>query len=82
VLFLWGVWAFLPQTLAVIEAWEFEFSTCGFVWLKPQIGLGFWTRQQYGFCLLATRGRPSDAMPTYAKACLSRGVSAQTRVRE
>jgi N6-adenosine-specific RNA methylase IME4 len=58
VLFLWGVWAFLPQVLAVIEAWGFEFSTGGFVWLKPQIGLGFWTRQQSEFCLLATRGRP------------------------
>ena len=58
VLFHWGIWSMLPQALAVIEAWGFTYKSCAFVWMKPQIGLGFWTRQQSEFCLLATRGRP------------------------
>lgn len=65
VLFLWAVAPQLPQALAVISAWGFEFKTIGFNWLKTTkdgekfaMGTGYWTRANAEICLLATRGSP------------------------
>lgn len=33
-LFMWAVWAQLPQALKVMEAWGFSYRTCAFVWAK------------------------------------------------
>ena len=64
-LFLWGVCPELPGALAVIEAWGFEYKTFGFLWVKQNpggkglfTGMGYWTRANPEFCLLATRGSP------------------------
>lgn len=71
-LFLWGVWPELPGALDVIKAWGFEFKTVGFVWAKTTAstdsvlldgtglhwGMGYWTRANTEFCLLATKGKP------------------------
>jgi N6-adenosine-specific RNA methylase IME4 len=71
-LFVWGVWYYLPQTLDAIKSWGFQYKTCAFSWQKADIrqpdifkeqyegqwGLGYWTRQNTEFCLLATRGSP------------------------
>ena len=70
VLFLWGCWPVLKQCLRIIEAWDFNYKTCGFCWVKAdqyrlfvleediRMGLGYWTRANSEFCLLATRGNP------------------------
>lgn len=72
VLFLWTCWPVLPWSLRTIEAWGFEYKTCGFCWVKahagqlemfqediePHLTLGYWTRSNSEVCLLATRGRP------------------------
>jgi N6-adenosine-specific RNA methylase IME4 len=59
ILFLWGCWAMLPQAMEVIESWQFTFKTAAFVWCKSgRMGLGYWTRQDTEFCLLATKGKP------------------------
>jgi N6-adenosine-specific RNA methylase IME4 len=64
-LFIWGVWPELPGILDVIRAWGFEYKTCAFVWVKQNpsgdgifTGLGYWSRSNSEFCLLATRGSP------------------------
>jgi len=71
-LFLWGVWPELAGALEVIAAWGFEYKTLAFVWLKTAAtadtikldgdglhwGMGYWTRANTEFCLLATRGAP------------------------
>ena len=57
-LFMWVVDAHMPQALALIDAWGFAFKTVAFIWLKPSIGLGYWSRKQAELCLLATRGKP------------------------
>jgi N6-adenosine-specific RNA methylase IME4 len=58
VLFLWISWPMLPQAMSLISAWEFEYKTCAFDWMKantqqidmfrddadPVMGLGYWTR--------------------------------------
>ena len=69
-LFMWVVWPTLPEALKVIEAWGFQYKTCGFTWMKADpyklfalqedvyMGLGYWTRANSEVCLLATRGKP------------------------
>jgi N6-adenosine-specific RNA methylase IME4/ParB-like chromosome segregation protein Spo0J len=70
-LFLWGVWPELPGALDVIRAWGFEYKTVAFVWVKMtngegvepdgkglHWGMGYWTRANTEFCLLATKGAP------------------------
>lgn len=72
VLFMWGCWPILPQSLRMLDAWGFTYKTCAFSWMKAnprQIDmfredaevdmlLGYWTRANSEFCLLATRGKP------------------------
>ena len=72
VLFLWTCWPVLRWSLRAIEAWGFEYKTCGFCWVKANAGqiemfqddieahmtLGYWTRSNSEICLLATRGKP------------------------
>jgi N6-adenosine-specific RNA methylase IME4 len=65
-LFLWGVWPEMPGALEVIKAWGFEYKTAGFVWVKEvsdnnhdlHWGMGYWTRANTEWCLLATKGTP------------------------
>jgi N6-adenosine-specific RNA methylase IME4 len=33
-LFMWAVWAQLPQAIKVMESWGFSYRTCAFVWAK------------------------------------------------
>lgn len=72
VLFMWACWPSLPDALRIIEAWGFQYKTCGFDWMKAhsgqiemfrddgdvQVGMGYWTRANTEPCLLATRGKP------------------------
>lgn len=64
-LFLWGTWPKLPVVLDVIRAWGFEYKTVGFVWVKENpsgdglhTGMGYFTRSNSEYCLLATKGSP------------------------
>jgi N6-adenosine-specific RNA methylase IME4/ParB-like chromosome segregation protein Spo0J len=54
-LFLWAVNCLLPQALEVITSWGFSYKT-NLVWVKPTIGLGYWTRNRHELLLFATRG--------------------------
>lgn len=71
-LFLWATWPTIKDAFKVIEAWGFEYKTCGFDWMKADVStldmfpdaktadikLGHWTRSNSEPCLLATRGSP------------------------
>ena len=64
-LFLWATWPLLLDALLLIDIWGFTYKTCGFDWMKinlgdrqPSIGCGYWTRANTEPCLLATRGKP------------------------
>lgn len=66
VLLLWGTWPRLPDVLDVIAAWGFTYKTVAFVWVKQNgdgdgfhTGMGYWTRSNTEFCLLATKGSPT-----------------------
>jgi N6-adenosine-specific RNA methylase IME4 len=65
VLFLWVTAPFLLQSFRVIESWGFTYKTVGFTWVKRNKkgrgwfwGLGYWTRANAEFCLIATKGTP------------------------
>jgi N6-adenosine-specific RNA methylase IME4 len=64
-LILWGTWPDLPGVLDVIKAWGFEYKSNAFVWVKLNrsgegffTGMGFGTRSNTEYALLATRGDP------------------------
>jgi len=54
-LFLWAVNCLLPEALDVIKSWGFTYKT-NLVWVKPSIGLGYWTRNRHELLLFATHG--------------------------
>ena len=69
VLFLWSTGPKLEDALWVIQKWGFDFKTMGFTWAKQKRGagaraadwwrgMGYWTRANPEFCILATRGSP------------------------
>lgn len=55
VLFLWVVQSMLPEAVEVIRAWQFEFKTVGFFWVKmPQS----WTDTPSQLTLMPPRIKP------------------------
>lgn len=66
VLFMWVTWPLLFDCKPVLDAWGFEYKTCGFLWVKvqkecprkPKMGQGYWSRSNTEPCLLATKGHP------------------------
>tara|TARA_R100001086_G_scaffold246484_2_gene178780 strand:- start:527 stop:1042 length:516 start_codon:yes stop_codon:yes gene_type:complete len=57
-LFMWVVDSHLQTAINLIKAWGFIYKTIGFIWVKPSIGMGYWTRKQAEICLIATHGKP------------------------
>lgn len=65
VLLLWATLPLLPEALYCIKAWGFEYKSVAFTWVKRNKsgkgwfwGMGWWTRSNPEFCLLATKGKP------------------------
>jgi N6-adenosine-specific RNA methylase IME4 len=70
----WTTWPHLQQALESMEAWDFAYSSGGFVWVKVrrgyrpdllgiqpsavEMGLGYTTRKASEPCLLGRRGNP------------------------
>jgi site-specific DNA-methyltransferase (adenine-specific) len=63
-LFLWSTMPQLPVALEVMKAWNFEYKTVAFTWIKRTkhnklaCGMGSWSRANPEIVLLGTRGRP------------------------
>ena len=56
-LFLWTSSPHLPQAIALMEAWGFEYKTVAFVWEKQKTNPGYYTLSQCELCLVGKRGR-------------------------
>lgn len=63
VLLMWTTAPCFPQALKLIEAWGFKYKTIIFTWIKQCkkseklfTGMGFYTRSNAEFCILASRG--------------------------
>lgn len=64
VLFLWVTASCLEEGLKLIKAWDFTYKTVAFTWVKQYKkseklfkGMGYYTRSNAEYCLLATRGK-------------------------
>ena len=64
VLFLWVTAPCLIEGLELIKAWGFTYKTVAFTWIKqnkrndkPFMGLGYYTRANAEYCLIATKGK-------------------------
>lgn len=64
-LLLWTTGPKLQIAHDVIAAWGFRYITVGFVWIKQnagdrglKFGMGYYTRSNAEYCLLATKGSP------------------------
>lgn len=64
VLFLWATGPMIREALMVMDAWGFTYKS-QMIWGKPQIGTGYWFREQHELLLVGTRGSPvAPAMGT------------------
>lgn len=64
VLFLWVTAPCLTEGIELISAWGFTYKTVGFTWIKKCrradkifTGLGYYTRSNAEYCLIATKGK-------------------------
>lgn len=64
VLFLWVTSPCLEEGLELIRAWGFTYKTVAFTWVKQNKcddkifkGMGYYTRANAEYCLIATKGR-------------------------
>ena len=62
VLFMWATAPMLPQALEVMASWGFEYKTHA-VWLKDEVGIGYWFRSAHELLLVGTRGNPPAPAP-------------------
>jgi N6-adenosine-specific RNA methylase IME4 len=58
ILWLWTTNAFMGEAHELLGAWDFEPKTI-LTWVKDQMGVGHWLRNQTEHCILATRGSPT-----------------------
>lgn len=61
-LFMWATFPTLPDAMALIQAWGFEYKTVAFVWVKTRgdklySGLGFYTNSNAEICIVARSGK-------------------------
>lgn len=64
VLFLWVTAPCLTEGIELIAAWGFTYKTVAFTWIKQNkksdglfMGMGYYTRANAEYCLLATKGK-------------------------
>lgn len=64
VLFLWVTAPCMLEGFELIEKWGFTYKTVAFTWIKQNrkcdglfMGMGYYTRANAEYCLLATRGK-------------------------
>jgi N6-adenosine-specific RNA methylase IME4 len=71
VLFMWATIPHAGTALRLIEHWGFEYKS-QHVWVKPDLGTGYWVREQHEL-LIATRGEvpcpaPGTQFPSVIEA--------------
>jgi len=64
VLFMWVTSPKLRDGLYVMEAWGFKYRT-SMVWVKPQIGMGYYARSQHELLLIGALGSLPAPMPEH-----------------
>ena len=62
ILFMWATSPKLAEAMQVVTAWGFTYRSSA-VWVKPQLGMGYYFRQQHELLLVATRGSINAPAP-------------------
>lgn len=64
-LFMWVCSPLIPETLRMVEAWDWEYRTVAFTWVKTNkdrvgmaLKMGYWTRANAEQVWLFARGKP------------------------
>ena len=77
-LFLWSVYAILPECIETLKKWGFRYVTVAFTWIKtnkkdgnPFMGMGNWTRANAEVCLLGVKGHLSRKSKKVRQVVLS-----------
>ena len=92
-LFLWVTAPCLIEGIELITAWGFTYKTVAFTWVKQNkkndkifTGMGYYTRSNAEYCLLATRGkvleRKSRSVSSAVISHIERHSQKPTEVRE
>jgi len=68
VLFLWTTVAQLANAMRLVEQWGFEYRSAH-IWRKPDIGTGYWVRENAELLLIATRGTVPAPAPGQQLPC-------------
>lgn len=55
-LHLWVTHSFFQTGIELLQSWGFDYKSM-FVWVKPQMGMGFYWRSSSEFLLLGVRGK-------------------------
>lgn len=63
ILYLWATSPKLAEAMQVVEAWGFNYRT-SMVWVKDQIGMGYYARQRHELLLICTKGQPPTPAPS------------------
>lgn len=64
ILFMWATFPQMQEALNTIKAWNFEYKTVGFIWIKKNkngsnfFGTGWYTRANAEVCLIGAKGKP------------------------
>lgn len=62
-LFLWVLDSMIPQAIELAASWGFpRYIKVGFNWCKPNMGMGYWSRNDTELCLMFARGRPGPRL--------------------
>ena len=77
-LFMWTTIPLLKESFSVLSAWGFSYKTIAFVWVKQNRksdslfwGMGYWTRANAEFCILATKGNPKRVVKNVHQIIMS-----------
>lgn len=73
-LYLWTTNGFLRPSFDLLDSWGFTYRTT-LTWVKPQMGLGNYFRNNTEHCLFATRGK----LPTNGKSITTGFESKRTQ---
>lgn len=93
ILFLWVTAPCLIEGIELITAWGFTYKTVAFTWVKQNkksdgifTGMGYYTRANAEYCLLATRGkvleRKSHSVSSVVMSHIERHSKKPNEVRE
>ena len=93
VLFLWVTAPCLIEGIELISAWGFTYKTVAFTWVKQNkktdgifTGMGYYTRSNAEYCLLATKGkvleRKSHSISSVVMSHIERHSKKPDEVRE